>query len=47
MFHWPGANQGRTRVSQRAMLPVERTVIGKMAVAEFVMSTALTSRASS
>jgi len=46
MFHWPGANQGRTRVSQRAMLPVERTVIGKIAVA-FVMSTALTIRASS
>ncbi len=47
MFQLPGANQGRTRVNQRAMLPVERTPIGKIAVLVLARSTGLASLASS
>src|ERR1700742_1593106 len=46
IFQVPGANHGFARVSQRAMLPVERTVIGQ-AASLLERATALARRASS
>ena len=46
IFQSPGANQGRARVSQRAMLPFERTAIGQTASVLF-SATAPVRRASS